>query len=488
MSKIIILNNNYAKLEEVDDKIFKNVNNLLSYKLIGIEYSPAYKNSGWDGTTYIMNKKREFPLGLINTVKNYYLENNLNFQIEDNRKPFEPVRSLNISEKLNQLGKNPRDYQLEAVEKVFKEKRGIMRAATGAGKTLILALMTAKFNKPTNIYVIGLDLMHQFFSFFSQIFDEPIGMIGGGVCKIERINIVSLWTVGRALEISDKDMFLLDESVGKEEFDVSNKHKIIKMLDNAKIHLFDEAHLASCRTFQELYKNINPEVLLGASGTPNRDDGADILLTGLLGDIIIDISAERLINAGVLVPPTIKFINVPSIYTTGTTYPQIYKEYVVESPVRNKLIVENTKKLVEKGYKTLVLFKNIRHGEILLDMMQQDGIRCEMLNGRDSLARRTEVKEMLDKGEIDVLLASTILDIGFDAPVLSGLILCGSGKSSIRALQRIGRVIRSFPGKKRSIVIDFYDQIRYLKHHSRARYNIYKSEKGFNVLPLKANS
>jgi hypothetical protein len=121
MSKITILNNNYARLEEPDNKIFKNINDLLSYKLIGIEYSPAYKNSGWDGTTFILNKKREFPLGLINTVKNYYAENNYILQIEDNRKPFEISSPLDISEKLNQLGKIPRNYQLEAVEKIFKE-------------------------------------------------------------------------------------------------------------------------------------------------------------------------------------------------------------------------------------------------------------------------------------------------------------------------------------------------------------------------------
>lgn len=488
MSKIIIKDNRYAKLEEEDLVFLGKVNKLLSFKMVGVEYSPAYRNTGWDGTTYVMNKKKEFPLGLLSTVINYYTENNREIKVEDLRKPCNVVKPLDISKNLIKYGKTPRDYQTEAVEIVFKEKRGIIRAATGSGKTLILALITAKFNKPTNIYVIGLDLLKQFYDFFSQAFDEPIGIVGGGVCKIERINIVSLWTAGRALDISDKDMFILDESVGKEDFNATDKHKIINMLSGAKIHLFDEAHLASCRTFQELYKNIDPEVMIGASGTPSRDDGADMLLTGVLGDKIVDISASRLIDAGVLVPPTIKFVNVPSIYTTGSTYQEIYKQYVVESPVRNNLIVENTKKLVEKGYKTLVLFKNIRHGEILFELMQEAGVRCEMLSGKDTLKRRTAVKEMLDNGEIDVLLASTILDIGFDAPAISGLVLCGSGKSSVRALQRIGRVIRCFPGKKRAAVIDFYDQARYLKEHSKTRYRIYKSEAGFNVLPLKAKS
>jgi superfamily II DNA or RNA helicase len=488
MSKIIIQDNRYAKLEEPDLIFLGKVNKLLSFKMAGVEYSPAYKNTGWDGTTYIMNKKKEFPLGLIDTVKNFYSENNKDIVIEDSRKTYEANHPLDIYPKLKAMGKTPRDYQEEISNIVVGNRRGIIRAATGAGKSLVAALITAKLNKPTMIIVIGLDLLKQFYDLISQIFDEPIGIVGGGVCKIERINIVSLWTVAKALDISDKDIFELDESVDKEDFDISNKHKIIKMLDSTKVTLLDECHIGSCSSMQALYKNIDPESLYGLSGTPHRDDGADLLITGILGEKIVDISADRLINAGVLVPPTIKFINVPAIYTTGSTYPQIYKEYIVESPVRNKLIIENTKKLVEKGYKTLVLFKNIRHGEILLQLMQESGVNCAMLNGKDSLARRTQVKAMLDSGEIDVLLASTILDIGFDAPMISALVLCGSGKSSIRALQRIGRVIRSFPGKKRAIVIDFYDQARYVKHHSRARYNIYKSEKGFNVLPLKVNS
>jgi superfamily II DNA or RNA helicase len=488
MSKVIILNNNYAKLDEPDDKVFRDINNLLSYRLTGIEYSPAYKNSGWDGTTYVMNKKREFPLGLLDTVKNYYAENNLNFEVEDIRKPFQLNTPLNISEKLKQIDKVPRSYQQKVADLVLKERRGIVRVCTGGGKTLISALITANLNKPTNIYVIGLDLMSQFKTFLEQVFDEPIGVIGGGICKIERINVVSMWTAGRALDLSDKDMFILDDSVEKEDFDISNKYKIVKALEKAKVHIFDECHICGANTAKIICNSIDAESIYGMSATPIREDGADILLTGLLGEIIVDISASSLIEAGVLVPPIIKFINVPSIYTQATNYQQMYKEYIVENSIRNSLIIENTKKLVEKGYPTLVLFKTIRHGEILFELMQEAGIKCALLNGKNSIKYRNQVKEQLENKDIDVIVASTILDIGFDLPAISGLVLAGSGKSSVRARQRIGRVIRSFPGKKRAIVIDFYDQARYVKHHSRARYNIYKSEKGFNVLPLKTNN
>lgn len=485
MSKLIINNNRCAKIDEADKSFFKRLNDLLSFKMEGIEYSPAYKNYGWDGITRIINKQKEFPLGLVSTVQDFYRDNGVELVIEDNRAPVEFEPPLDITTKLKELGKTPRDYQLEMAELMLTNRRGIIRAATGAGKSIALALMIAKLNKPTNLYVVGLSLLQQMHDLFSLVFDEPIGMVGGGICEIHRINIVSVWTLGRALDISDKDMFALDESVEKETFDESNKYKIIRMLDKAKAHFLDECHLASCNTIRIISENIDSETLIGVSGTPMTGKEEDILITGILGDIIMDVNAEQLINAKILVPPTIKFVTTPASHTGSDTYQQMYKDFIVENPIRNKLIVTNTKMLVDKGYPTLVLFKQIKHGNILLELLQEANIKCEMLSGKDSLKRRADIKDKLESGEINVILASTIMDIGVDIPALSALVLAGSGKSAVKTLQRVGRVIRNSPGKKRAIVIDFYDPVRWLKNHSKARYQIYKSEKGFNLLPLK---
>jgi len=141
--------------------------------------------------------------------------------------------------------------------------------------------------------------------------------------------------------------------------------------------------------------------------------------------------------------------------------------------------------LLNKNYTPLVLFKQINHGNILLEKLQNAGIKCEMLYGNDTIERRNEVKEMLISKKISVILASTIFDLGVDIPELNALVLCGGGRSSIRALQRIGRVIRAFPGKKFAAVVDFYDQVKFLKKHSVIRYDIYSSEPGFKVIKCK---
>ena len=57
-----------------------------------------------------------------------------------------------------------------------------------------------------------------------------------------------------------------------------------------------------------------------------------------------------------------------------------------------------------------------------------------------------------------------------------------AGKSSGRALQRLGRVIRTYKGKKDAIVIDFIDQAPYLLEHTKARIDIYRTEPEFKII------
>lgn len=165
----------------------------------------------------------------------------------------------------------------------------------------------------------------------------------------------------------------------------------------------------------------------------------------------------------------------------GESYPTIYKSYVVENEVRNKLIIENAKELLQKGYQVLILFKQLNHGRILSEMLEDEGVAHEYLSGADSLEERTRVKEKLLKKEANLALTSTIFDIGVDVSTLSGLLLAGSGKSPIKTLQRIGRILRSSPGKKVCCVVDFFDDVKFLRNHSQKRYATYRSENGFKV-------
>lgn len=480
----IIIDNKYCQIITEDEKIFSEIKNLLSYKLDGVEYTPAYKN-GWDGTIYLLDREGYFYSGLLSVVKNYIRENNYSFEEIDHSIKLENNKEIDLTEKLKQYNLIPRKHQLDILNAVISNQKGIVRACTGSGKTLAIAMATAKFNSPTMIYVIGLDLLDQFYKLFSKLFDEPIGYIGNGVCNVHRINIASIWTVGNVIKLPAEDIIIDDEEkLSENELDESQKTKLLEALANTKVHFFDEGHIISTKTATQIYKIINPIRIYGFSGTPFRDDNSDLLINGILGEQIINISASELINLDLLAAPLIKFYTVPKM-TVGNIYSSVYKQYIVENEIRNNLIIKISQELVGKNYTPLVLFKQIKHGNILLEKMQITGIRCQMLYGNDTLEKRNEVKKLLIEKKIDIILASTIFDIGLDLPQLNALILCGGGKSSIRALQRIGRVIRPMPGKKIAAIVDFYDQVKFLKKHSLARYRIYSSEKGFKIIKSK---
>jgi superfamily II DNA or RNA helicase/intein/homing endonuclease len=348
--------------------------------------------------------------------------------------------------------------------------------------TLMLAILTAALNKPTIILVIGLDLLQQMHSLFSKVFDEEIGYIGNGVCEIRRINIVSLWTASRALGLKNK--IIEDDDLDKEKFNESDADQIQELLKTTKVLAIDECHISSTESVKKLYRAINPEYLYGFSGTPHRDDETDIVIRGFLGEVIVNISASELIEKGYLIRPSIKFFDVPKKYLEADNYPGVYKEYVIENETRNEMIVSSTQKLVGAGYQTLVLFRYLNHGQKLFEMLQDRGINCAILNGRDKLEKREEIKQQLLDGKLDCILASVVYDCGVDIASLNGLVLAGGGKSSVRTLQRIGRVIRISPTtNKRDVkVVDFIDNAKYLKGHSKKRAKIYRQEKGFEVL------
>ena len=86
------------------------------------------------------------------------------------------------------------------------------------------------------------------------------------------------------------------------------------------------------------------------------------------------------------------------------------------------------------------------------------------------------------KGEPQITISSVIFDEGIDVKPLDTLILAGAGKSSTRALQRIGRILRPYKDKKNAIAVDFMDNCKYMQAHSKKRLNIYKTEEEFEII------
>jgi superfamily II DNA or RNA helicase len=482
MVSIIRFDNSCKIVDEDDLELYKALDDELSFQIKGAEFSAAYQGyineSGefvtWDGKRHLLNSSGRFPVGLLPRVQEFFSRRGIYAPIIDQRTPIISSPEIDISGNLQSLKKFPRPYQVMAAEKAVETDRGVIRIATGGGKTMVAALIAAKLGKPTIVYVIGKDLLYQLQKFFTQVFGFEIGIIGDGKCEIRDINVATVWSVGQALGI--KSNASLDDSSDQEKSMDSSKFKNIKqMLLDARVHIMDECHLAACDTVQAISRHIKGEYVYGMSASPWRDDGGDMLIEAFLGRKIVDIGARNLIDQGYLVEPNIRFLAPkPYKFKTGK-YQSIYSKYVVENEQRNGMVIKGAQKLVEQGFVPLVLFHTIKHGDILFKELKKN-VPTALLSGKDNSNIREKIKAELEDGKLKCLVASKIFDIGVDLPILSGLVIAGGGKSSVRALQRIGRVIRPYPGKKVSAVLDFADQAPYLADHADIRRQIYESE------------
>lgn len=489
MAKIVINGNTSQIIEEPDIEHVLALDKHLSFFVQGAEHTAAFKGFlnrdgdfvKWDGFKKLLTPTLRFATGLLDRVKDFYLAAGKEIEVVDKRPAKSVGKPIDILPNLKKIDKMPYDYQMEILDVIDKYDRGIIKVATGGGKSLIAALIAAKLGKKTIIYVIGKDLLYQFHDFFSQCFDEPIGIIGDGQCQIHNINIASVWTIGQAIGMK-KNEILLDSDDDEESLSKNKYADILRMMKEAKLHIIDECHMSACETIQQVFKHASAEHIYGLSGSPWRDDGGDLLIESILGKYIVNIPASRLIKAGYLAQPMIRFrVTPPYQYELERVYQSIYKKYVVENDVRNGLVLDAAKALVGKGYQTLVLFNSLKHGRILYDLFKQH-MKCAILDGSNDKDEREKVKKDLMEHKIDCVLASRIYDIGIDIPSLSGLVLACGGKSSVKALQRVGRVIRKYNGKKNAVIIDFVDQAPFLLEHSKARRKVYNSEKGFDVL------
>lgn len=293
---------------------------------------------------------------------------------------------------------------------------------------------------------------------------------------------------GKQRRINPK-IFSDDEDVdsSKEEDLGEFREKVKDLIFNCNGMICDEVqHWASetCQIISECASNARYRI--GASATPFRDQDDDILIEACFGRELCNINASFLIDSDFLVQPTIYFVSVNNMPNRKfLDYHEAYEEFIVRNELRNQWIADIAKNFADNGRQVLILIKNIEHGEKIQSLIPGS----VFLHGQKSSKDRKERIEEMRSQKAKITIASTIFDEGIDVRPLDALILGGGGKSRTRALQRIGRILRKFQEngvkKTSAVVVDFDDQTKWLKKHSKERRSIYKTEPSFIIKDLE---
>jgi superfamily II DNA or RNA helicase len=171
----------------------------LSYEVPNKEWCAAFKEERWDGRISLYYRQNQsFPAGLTSRVAALLKEKEIEFKLVDKRQ--KPIRDYELTCDFG--NKALRFYQTEAGNRSAKFQRGIIAAATGAGKTMLACHMLAEMRvRPVVFIVPAIELLRQTRKEFHKYLRcngeaVEVGAAGDGICDLnpQGINIITYQT------------------------------------------------------------------------------------------------------------------------------------------------------------------------------------------------------------------------------------------------------------------------------------------------------
>jgi len=264
----------------------------------------------------------------------------------------------------------------------------------------------------------------------------------------------------------------------------------IEILARFEVVIVEEAHEVSGDGFYTVMsacKNAHYRMALTATPFMKDDEEANMKLLASCGPVAVKITEKLLIDRGILARPYFKYLAMPldrkpKFLSRSTPWQKAYENGIVQNIYRNKAIIAEILRGRKYGLNAMVLVGHKAHGEMLKELMQGCGLRVEFIYGEDNQKARQKALRGLGTGELDVLIGSTILDVGVDVPSVGMIVLAGGGKAEVATRQRIGRGLREKKngGPNVALIVDVADDHNnHLKAHYLQRREIVKLTPGF---------
>lgn len=465
----------------------------MRFFLQGAVNCKSYKEQRWDGYIVLYNKqKRTFPSGLLERAVSVFKEKGIPYTVEQ---VFEyPKRQFNW---VVDDGITPDPDQIVAVEAALKNKRGIVKAPTGFGKTAILAKrLTAGFGVPTlfvaNKKALLDDAADEFLSGIKGL--SAVGQIKDGIFDQQKAKDEP--------KITSPVIVATIQSLAARLEDERTAPVLKYWLNNVcKFIMVDECQAVGTKTWDDVLGECRAPYRILLSATPWRTDGATLKLEAQSGPSLFSTTAEEQIEKGRLCELDIYYHKFDHQMFNdgdhGIPYAEAYAAFIAGNEERNKLIVKLALDLVAEERLTLVFVTNIDHGHILKQEFIEAGLSPDdvrfIWGGSKNKDRKESIQDF-KKGKFKVLIGSTIFDAGVNIPAISGAVVAGAGNADITIIQKIGRAARNCDyesvlghtpeflkgeGKKRSIIHDIADtNICYFRKQARNRYYTLRKEYG----------
>lgn len=444
------------------------------YNIFRIKHPDAWhiqmysRANNWDGYVKYISDYGQFRIGLLNKVYQECIKTGQRVKIVDQRP------SLGITPEVpNQLGdKLLREVQKKALEKILFNKVGdtpfIICAsdlAVNFGKTLIFCGLHEAFKRKlkTVLLLNSSDLFKQFKTEIPQLLPgEDIAFIQGSKCNNwGNFNVCMVQSLAANIKkyqkfLSEVDMVLIDEA---DVIDNKTYKTVIQHLYNSRIRVGLSGTLYMSQLKKKLVHNMN--------------------IMSFIGDKVNEVKLAEMVKKGYSTPIVCKMIYAPFKYSGNSDYPTEYKEVITNNVKAYELSLKRAKfNLSYNRLPMLIVCKFIDHCEKLYKYYTKHlGDKYTIQYVHHNTKGRDEILRQFRNGEIDILIATTIISRGQNFPELKYLQNTASMDSNEKSLQILGRLARTHMSKKKAYLDDLVFPGNYLKRHGNHRKNYYLKEK-----------
>ena len=377
-----------------------------------------------------------------------------------------------------------RDYQKEAsdmaVGALLKEKHPfIIQAATGAGKSLLIADICHRINEPILILQPSKEILEQNYQkllSYDSALDVGIYSASKGRKEIAKFTFATIGSIYKK----------------PEEF----KH--------FKYVLIDECHGVNPKNLSGMLttflKAIGCEHVCGLTATPYRIDTLwkrewdgtltataslkminRISRTPFFKKILYKIETADLIEKKYLCPIEY-FVEQTDwdelvVNTTGADFTAKSMEAWTEKPSRLDRIVQAVQYSEQHNTRTLVFCYSLAQARKAMERVNALGITSKMVSGTTPMKEREIIIELYKSGKIKHLFNVGVFTTGFDVPELDCIVMARPTMSLALYYQIIGRGVRLDP-KRPEKILQVYDLVGVVERLGRVETIRVKTEKG----------
>lgn len=373
---------------------------------------------------------------------------------------------------------------------------GVIKAPTGAGKTVLGCAIIKKTGRKTLILVHTSDLLINVWTdslvkTFGPGIMSQVGIVGGGITDDDRMTM----KIGSRTNDFDENM--------RKDIVIATFQTLINHMDELPEYKFglminDETHHCPAQMFKKVNAVIKAPYKLGLSATIKRLDGLEREIFGQLGDIQSKVSIRELINKGILAEPRFQspiivdkniIEKIETCGYGGLNLSRYVKKMSASSTKKKDYIVNICKNVSARDRRFLLFTDYVKAEDVFVrdvyaDSILKEGVKISIIDQNMSSDERSTVFNFLEEGEISGIIFGKLGSEGVNIPSVDVVIMSNGLKSPITFCQRVGRAMRRVEGKifcdVYEVLIDTPMEIRWSEYNF-AEYR----EEGFQKLVYK---